>query len=195
MKKRFHFLLFCIVITLYGCKHNKLADGEIFINEYNWTIKIPESFTPYEKVKWNYVRNAGKRVVEDANNIETHNKVHTVFIYNSGEDNFFEAASEPFDEKLKGRFVESCEATFNALYKAGSQFPGVKIDTTKTVNVIDDVEFRTFKARIVLPDGQVKNTISYCALFDKKFLTVSMMYTDENKALLMKKALEESHFE
>ncbi len=72
--------------------------------------------------------------------------------------------------------------------------PGIKIDTTRTFEKIDKLEFHTFKMRIEYPNKMVLNVVMYSRLFGKREFTVNIMYVDKNKGQLMLEAWQNSKF-
>ena len=72
--------------------------------------------------------------------------------------------------------------------------PGIKVDTISAVEKIDNLEFQTFKMKIVYPNNMVFNVIMYSRLFGKREFSVNIMYVDDRKGQLMLEAWKNSKF-
>ncbi len=83
----------------------------------------------------------------------------------------------------------------NILYETfKAQMQDIKIDTSRAVEKIDNLEFQTFKMKIAYPNKMVLNLIMYSRLFDKKEFTVNIMYVDNKMGQLMMDAWKKSKF-
>ena len=72
--------------------------------------------------------------------------------------------------------------------------PGIKIDTTRTVEKIDNLEFQNFKMKVIYPNQMVLNVSMYSRLFKNKEFSVNIMYVDDKKGQQMLQAWKASTF-
>ncbi|MBT1695955.1 hypothetical protein KK083_03645 [Fulvivirgaceae bacterium PWU4] len=75
-----------------------------------------------------------------------------------------------------------------------AQMPGVRIDTVSATEMIDGLDFNTYKMKVVYPNEMVLNFTMYSRLFDKKEFTVNIVYVDEAKGNQMKESWLTSKF-
>ena len=173
MNKLIYFII-CFTITLQSCNGQTTPKKEIYNQDFNWTITIPENFQNVSAEEWAKLQNKGAEAIEKTYEEEVINQSKTIFVFKSDQFNYFESNYQ--------------YETFKA------QMPNIKIDTTKTVEKIDDLEFQTFKMKIEYPNKMVFNVLMYSRLFDKKEFTVNIMYVDNKKGQLMLEAWKKSKF-
>ena len=68
------------------------------------------------------------------------------------------------------------------------------IDSASTVELVDNLEFQKFKIKIELPNKMVLNLVMFSRLFNKKELSVNIMYVDNEKGTQMLNAWKNSKF-
>jgi hypothetical protein len=73
--------------------------------------------------------------------------------------------------------------------------PGIKIDSTRMVDKIDNLEFQTFKMKVEYPNKMVMNILMFSRLFDKREFSVNIMYVDKSKGQQMLDSWRKSRFE
>ena len=101
---------------------------------------------------------------------------------------------QPFDTEFDN-YIESCEAVNEMLYETfRAQMPDAKIDTTRTVENIDNLEFQTIKFKIEYPNKMVMNMLMFSRLFGDKEFTVNIMYMDQLKGEQMLDSWKKSKF-
>lgn len=194
MNRLIYFIVF-FTITLQSCNGQSASKQEIYNQEFNWTITIPENFQNVSSEEWAKLQNKGAEAIEKTFDEEVINQSKTIFVFKSDQFNYFESNYQPFDSSIDGDYLESCKNVNNVLYETfKTQMPNIKIDTTKTVEKIDNLEFQTFKMKIEYPNKMVLNVLMYSRLFDKKEFTVNIMYVDNKKGQLMIEAWEKSKF-
>jgi hypothetical protein len=191
----FQYLLLCFTITIQSCIGQITPKKEIYNKEFNWKITIPENFQNVSVEEWTELQNKGADAIEKTYDEKVINRAKTIFVFKSDEFNYFESNYQPFDISIDGDYIESCKNVNDVLYETfKSQMPNIKIDTTRVVEKIDDLEFQTFKMKIVYPNKMVLNVIMYSKLFDKKEFTVNIMFVDNKKGQLMLEAWKKSKF-
>ena len=195
MKKQ-NYLLIALAISLQSC--NRLSNSEkvVYNEDFNWTITIPKNFENVGSKEWGKMKIKGADAIEKTFGEEIDiNQANTIFVFKSDQLNFFESNYQTFDPDIDGDYVESCINLNDMLYETfKAQIPGVKIDTTRTIENIDSLEFQTFKLKIEYPNKMVMNLLTFSRLFDKKELTVGIMYIDEAKGKQMLDSWMKSKF-
>ncbi|MCF6142484.1 hypothetical protein L1S34_14405 [Flavobacterium sp. K77] len=194
MNKLIYFII-CFTITLQSCNGQTTPKKEIYNKNFNWTITIPENFQNVSAEEWAKLQNKGAEAIEKTYEEEVINQSKIIFVFKSDQFNYFESNYQPFDISIDGDYLESCKNVNDILYETfKAQMPNIKIDTTKTAEKIDDLEFQTFKMKIEYPNKMVLNVLMYSRLFDKKEFSVNIMYVDNKKGQLMLEAWKKSKF-
>jgi len=169
-----------------SCNGQTSPSREIYNKEFNWTITIPENFENVSSEQWAKMQNKGADAIEKTYDNKVVNQTKVLFVFKSDQMNYFESNYQPFDTATDGNYLESCKNVNDMLYETfKTQLPDIKIDTTRTVNKIDNLEFQTFKMRVEYPNRMVLNVMMFSRLFDKKELSVNIMYVDKKKGELM----------
>lgn len=194
MNKLKYFLI-GLTIIFQSCNGQTAPKKEIYNKDFNWTITIPENFENVSTEEWAKMQNKGADAIEKTYNEEVVNQAKTIFVFKSDQLNYFESNYQPFDTAIDGDYLESCKNINNILYETFmTQMPGIKIDSTATVEKIDNIEFQTFKMKIEYPNKMVLNAILYSRLFDKKEFSVNIMYVDNKKGEQMLDSWKKSKF-
>ena len=190
-----HFLIFGLIIFFQSCNGQKTAKQEIHSKDFNWTITIPENFENVSSSDWAKMQNKGADAIEKTYEGEVINRSKTIFVFKSDQLNYFESNYQPFDPSVDGDYLESCKAVDEVLYETfKAQMPGVKIDTTRTVEKIDNLEFQKLFMKVEYPNKMVLNLLIFSRLFDKRWFTVNIMYVDKLKGQKMLDSWVQSKF-
>jgi hypothetical protein len=189
-------VLFLLTLTLLiRCSGQTAEQKEIYSKEFNWSIKIPDNFDNVSGEEWEKMQNKGLSAIEKTYGQDVENKSKIIFVFKSGQLNYFESNYQPFDEDVDGDYGESFEAVNQILYETFiSQMPGIEIDTARTTEVIDNLDFHVYKMKITYPNDMVLNFMMYSRLFDKREFTVNIIYVDGAKGEQMKQAWVASKF-
>ena len=183
---RLGYLLICLTTIVQSCNGQTSPSREIYNKEFNWTITIPENFENVSSEQWAKMQNKGADAIEKTYDNKVVNQTKVLFVFKSDQMNYFESNYQPFDTATDGNYLESCKNVNDMLYETfKTQLPDIKIDTTRTENKIDNLEFQTFKMRVEYPNRMVLNVMMFSRLFDKKELSVNIMYVDKKKGELM----------
>lgn len=190
-----HFLIFGLIIFFQSCNGQKTAKQKIHNKDFNWTITIPENFENVSSADWKKMQNKGADAIEKTYDEEVINQSETIFVFKSDQLNYFESNYQPFDPSVDGDHLESCKVVDQVLYETfKAQMPDVKIDTTRTVEKIDNLEFQTLTMKVEYPNKMVLNLLMFSRLFDKRELTINIMYVDNLKGQEMLDSWRESTF-
>ena len=194
--KRQNYLLIGLVFLIQSCTGQSNIEKVVFNEDFNWTITIPKNFENVSAKEWKKMQNKGADAIEKTFEEEVDaSQVKTIFVFRSGQHNYFESNYQPFDTEIDGDYFETFEAVSEILYETfKAQIPGAKIDKKITVENIDNLEFQTLKIKIEYPNKMVMNMLMFCRLFDKKEFTVNIMYVDEAKGKQMLDSWKKSKF-
>lgn len=189
-------LLFIALLALPVCSRAQNNSAAEFYNEdLQWTLPIADSFVGANPEKWKAVQNNGKNAIENTYDTQLSNKVTTLIILKCGNNNFFEATSEKYDEERKGNYVQFCRHMNEVIYTTfTTQRSDAGIDTSTAVDIIDGLPFQTINIKCTFPGGITKYVSIARRLFAGRELTVSIMYADIAAGNRMKAAFRKSKF-
>ena len=188
-------LLICLTILIQNCNGQTTTKKEIHNKDFNWTITIPENFENVSSEEWQKIQNKGADAIEKTYEEEVVNQSKTIFVFKSAQMNYFEANYQPFDTATDGNYLESCKNVYTVFYETfKTQMPGIKIDTTITVEKIDNLEFQTFKVKVEYSNKMVLNILIFSRLFDKKEFSVNILFVDKLKGEKMLDSWMKSKF-
>lgn len=190
-----NFLLFVLIISFQSSNGQKTPRQEIHNKDFNWTIVIPENFETVSSADWAKMQSKGADAIEKTYKEEVINHTKIIFVFKSDQLNYFESNYQPFDASIDGDYLKSCKAVGDVLYETfKAQMPGIKIDTARTVEKIDDLEFQKLSMKVHYNDQMVLNLIMFSRLFDKREFAVNIMYVDKLKGQQMLESWRESKF-
>ena len=188
-------LLFLILKTSICIGQIQSEPEKIKVEEFNWSIQIPEGFQAIKKEEWNKNIELGQNAIEETFGQEIENQAVTIFSYQKGRFNNLEANWQPFDPEIDGKYDETYSAVNQILFETyNNQMPGAKLDSVSSIQKISGLEFKTFEIRILFPNGIIMKTIGFSRLFNKKEFTVNLIYVDEKIGEEMLKSFKNSEF-
>lgn len=194
--KAIYYLLVGMAFILQCCKGQTTPKKEIYNSDFKWTITIPENFKQVSSEDWAKLQQKGADAIEKTYDEEVVNRAKTIFVFKNDQLNYFESNYQPFDIDVDGDYLESCRNVDNILYETFiAQMPGIKVDTTRTTEHIDGLEFQTFKLTVEYPNKMVLHLLMFSRLFDKREFTVSISYVDKSKGEEMLNSWKKSKFE
>lgn len=194
MKNLKYFLIY-LLTAFQICIGQTTAKREIYNKDFGWKITIPENFENVSEDDWTKMQNKGADAIEKTFDEEVINQAKIIFVFKSDQLNYFESNYQPFDVAVDGDYLESCKNIHEILLETfRTQMPKAKIDASRTVEKIDNLEFQTFKMKIEYPNKMVLNVLMYSRLFNNKEFTVNIMYVDNTKGQMMSDAWENSRF-
>lgn len=193
--KRIHYFLIGMIIIFQSCVEQAQTGKKLFNDEFQWTILIPGGFEKVSAEQWAKIQNRGADAIEKTFDEKIDNRAKTIFVFKSDQLNYFESNYQPFDEAIDGNYVESCKTVNEMLYQTFvTQMDSIKIDTTTSVEMVDNLAFQTLKMKVTYPNKLILNILMFSRLFDKKELSVNIMYTDKTKGELILKSWKNSKF-
>lgn len=183
------------VIVFQTCFGQISSEKEIYNADFKWTITIPENFTSVSSEEWGKMQAKGEDAIEKTFNEDIINQSKTIFIFKNDNFNYFESTYQPFDPLIDGDYIETFNGVNGLLMETfQTQMPDVKIDTIRSTEKIDGLEFQTFKMKVTYPNNLVYTILMFSRLFDKKELTINIMYIDEKKGNIMLESWKKSKF-
>ena len=189
--------LLTTLILFQSCNsQKKSAPKEIYNMEFNWKIEIPAGFESVPAEQWMKMQARGGSAIEKTYDAKIENKSITIFVFRSGQLNYFESNYQPFDSTTDGSYLESFRNVNDVLYGTfEAQMPKAKLDSASSQETIDGKLFHTFKVRITIPDKLVMDFWMFSRLFGNKEFTVNIMTVDAEKQKLLLNAWRKSKFE
>lgn len=186
-----------LIITFISCKSKTSSDSEtLIIEEFNWTVRVPENFEPIDQETWDRTVRRGENAIESTFDQEMENEAETIFTYTNGQFNNFEANWQPFDIEIDGEYLDTYSEVNKMLYQTfETQIPNAKLDSVSSTQEIDGLEFQRFDVTIDLPNGIKMKSMGFSRLFGKKEFTMNITSVDEKIEKQMLEAFLNSKFE
>ena len=193
--RAFFCIFTCIALSANICRAQSTQSREIYNKDFNWTVVVPKGFENVSSEQWAKFQNKGASAVEATYGQQVVNKAKIIFVFRSGEMNYFESNYQPLDTTVDGSYIESCKKVDGILYETFvTQMPGVKIDTLHGAEKIDGLEFQTFNMKVNYGNKVVLNAQMFTRLFGNKEFSVNVMYVDKEKGQQMLDAWRHSKF-
>ena len=172
------------------------SKNEVFNKEFNWHITIPDNFKSLSADDYTKLQQKGLSAMEKTTDSKIENHSTPIFAFRADQLHYFESNSQPFDIAKDGNYAEVSKDVYNVLFETfKQQMPSAKLDSSVSTEVIDKLTFIRLNISITLPNKVVINMLMYNRLFDKKELTVTMMFVDKDKGALLLNAWRSSRFE
>jgi hypothetical protein len=195
---RINLYLFAVLLVFDGCTQQAAAPAKkIYNRDFNWTITIPAGFQNLSAAQYAKLQQKGTEALQKTYGKKVENHTHLIFSLRSDQFHYIEANQQPFDTTADGNYLASCKAVDEVLFNTfKQQMPdNPKIDSANSTETIDHMVFQRFKVTIGIPDKGSLNLIMYNRLFDKKELTVTIMYVDTARGNALLNAMRSSKFE
>jgi len=168
--------------------------NKLFDTTFNWSIVMPEGFTKMSEADLSGLKNEGRAFTKDAG-FKTDAGKKTIFAFEDGPDNIFEASYQVENDDMVGIHPLSQKTQDLFLYLAlKNKVPNAVIDTATSIEKVSNLEFRKSTTSIIFPDGLHYFTYRYSRLFDHKLFTLTIGYSDEEKGRAILGAWQKSTF-
>ena len=179
MKNRFSTVFFptLLILILTSCSEETkpIDPNAVFNEEFNWTISIPKQFEKLSAIEWNQIQNGGEEIIDTTDE----QLAKTIVVFRNGDFNYFESNYQLYDSIVDGNYNASCQSLNEGMYENfKEQMPGMQIDSSSSIELIDELAFQNFKISINFPNGMTLNSNIYSRLFDDRELSVNIMYVD-----------------
>jgi hypothetical protein len=190
-------LCLILLIGFQSCNSQSKSNPKtVNIEDFNWTVTIPENFNPIDDNEWNKTEKKGEDALEKTIGENIINEAVTIFVYKNRQFNTFEANWQPFDVEIDGEYMETYLEVNKILYETfETQIPKVKLDSISSIQQVSGFDFQRFDITIDLPNGIKMKTIGFSRLFEKKEFTMNITFVDEKIGEKMLNAFLNSKFE
>jgi hypothetical protein len=189
--------LFCtLLIIISGFFTVNAQSGTPFYSKkFNWNIVLPEGFQVMTEEESQKMKARGEKAIEDTYQQDIEDRTTPLFMARLDKLQYMEANYQPFNEKKDGPYAESCEAVYNLLLETfQAQIPDAVITTSRGVKRVSGLDFLEYRMVIELPNKINMYLYMYNRLIDNADFTFNVVYVDQQKGELMKKAFFESTF-
>src|SRR5690242_19727729 len=89
-------LLTTFLLLTLECSAQSTSKKELYYKDFNWTITIPENFEKVAPEVREKMEERGVSAIEDTYGGKVENKAKSIFIFSSGQTNYFESNYQPF---------------------------------------------------------------------------------------------------
>ncbi|MEM8892362.1 MAG: hypothetical protein AAGD28_30565 [Bacteroidota bacterium] len=168
---------------------------EIYLEEFQWTINIPESYEKVDMESWAKIQGRGEDMIESTFGEEMINQAKTLFVFKKGKLNYIESNVQPYDTVVDGAYRETTQLVNEMLYiTISNQFPDMKVDSTFSTLEVDGQEFNSFHIQVKLKEDLSLHMYLFSQLFGNRELSLNITYLDENEGQKLLKAWKSSRF-
>lgn len=187
-------ILFLLLFSGFQICHAQTKSGlkPMHIEEFNWTLVIPENFTPIKQDEW------GKMIKKDIAVFGEGilSEEVTSFSYQNNKFNKFDAVWQPYDAEICGDYLELNAEANEVMYQMyKSQIPKANFDSITKTQTISNLEFERFDVEIDVPDVFHMKIIRFHRLFGNKQFNMYITVIDEKIGQKMLEAFLQSEFE
>ncbi|MFT3704516.1 MAG: hypothetical protein QM802_19265 [Agriterribacter sp.] len=197
-------ILIFFLLTFISCAHpdpNKQIDegsvnNQIYESkEIGWTIEIPKNWTVISKDKIESNDQKGLDAIEKSTGSKVDMKsLKHLISFQKNQFNIFTSTSEPVKEAFSGEYQQNNKELNEIIYKTFTD-QGIKVDSLSGKEMIQGLEFNTFRTTIHGPDGKViLNQILYSRLINGFDFGVNINYNNEEDKKVMIDAWKKSKF-
>lgn len=195
---RISLLLLAALCLLQSCAQQQPAKTparKIHSKAFQWSIIIPENFERVSAEQWAQIQDKGADAIAKTVDAPVDARPQTIFVFRSGQMNYFESNSQPFDTLKDGSYEENCRLINDIIYQTFiTQLPGIKADTAGSTEQVDGLVFRVFDIKVQYPNNITLYAKMYSRLFGKREFSANIMYTDQDKGKAMLEAWRASSF-
>ncbi len=193
--KKLSYIFFVLFMVLQGCKPQATPKQEVYNEDFKWKITIPENFKQLDTAEQERILNKGRHALKQTMGGEVSDESKRIFMFRNDRFNYFESNYQLLEPEESGDYPAHCGTMEDLLYETfKTQMPDMKIDTSKTVETIDGLEFRVLKIRMGIANGFIYNMWMFSRLFDTRDFTMTISYSDEAKGTQMLNAWRKSTF-
>lgn len=181
--------LITIVITT-SCKkdpNKQIDEGAILENTYHsdeigWTMDIPEGWEIINREITRKREDQGLALITEASGLEYDvSALKQLLAFQKDRFHIFQSSSEKFDLTYEGEWEETKELVKELLYET-YESNGIKIDTSSSKELIDDLEFDKFHITVYSPEGtEILKQDLYSRYINGYDFGVNLNYIDHQK--------------
>ena len=188
--------LILLIIIIFSTSKSSCQDlKQLYSEEFNWRMNVPEGFTTVTKEKSAELDAKGKIALEKTLGQTIENNSIDIFRVQLDKQNYFQANYQPHDEKLNPDYLGNLSLLHKTIYQTFiTQIPGVEIDSSTTTEYISKIKFVTYKMSMNIQNKATLNMYMFSSLFGKKDLTVSIVFLNEKAGRELLEAWRKSTF-
>jgi hypothetical protein len=194
MKQLFLILFISVITNSYA----QVAGEEYTVEEFGWTMIIPEGFENIGAKEWEKHQKRGldflgKHINEDISEAVEINE--TLFVVSSDTHNVLEVSKQPYDAAIDGDLIETNKEIAKLMANAlEEESPGITVTTKFSTEEIGGKTF--YKTTLVAKHSNGGQFVAYMynRLFNKTEFCINIMYINPLKGVKMVKALKASTF-
>jgi hypothetical protein len=194
-----HAVLFNLLacLTILACNQNQqdTKSENVFYNETTgWEIQLPNGWTTISKEENSAEKQIGKKALEEVFDGDINPDYDVLLSIKNSKNASLTATLEKFEEAYEGEWNDNNVFLKELMYKAFSH-QNILIDTTSSVDTIDNIPFSVFNISIYARNKTlILNQILYATLINGFDFGVTVNYVErEDKEALMN-ALRSSKF-
>ncbi|WP_321308640.1 hypothetical protein [Marinifilum fragile] len=160
---KLYFKVALVLFVMVSCKidpNKQIDEGKINENTYyskeiGWTMEIPKGWQITHRNELERRSNKGIEALSETAGIE-YDASGLKQLLNFQKDRFhiFQSTSEPFKLEYEGEWEENNKAVQELLYETYSS-RGIKVDTSSSKEIIDNLEFQVIHVTLYGPDGKI----------------------------------------
>jgi len=204
MKNILSILSLLMVLAFVSCKQSdpneQIDEGTVKDNTYTsqeigWTIKIPEGWSVVEKEETEAHSEKGLKAMEASIEGEINfGEFKSLIVFQKNQFNLFQSSSESFEITHEDEWEENNEALKELLYITYTN-QGIKVDTSSSEAIIDELKFDVFHITMYGEDDEV---ILYQDMFSRHMngfiFGVNLNYNNDQDKQVMMDAWKNSTF-
>lgn len=171
-----------ILLLLFAYGYMSLAAQSVTVEQFGWTIQIPEGFEEFDPQIWEKHKKKGEQMIEDTFQEDIENLSKTLLVFRKGDANFIEANYQPFELEAGETYEEINKDVTSAIFQTfETQMPNVKKDSTSSIAMIGGLEFTVFEINLNFSEVTTMKFLMYSRLFGDQELTINLMFIDEKE--------------
>ena len=149
-------LIYILALFILGCDGQ--TNYKIYkFNSIGWTVKVPSDLKIIDSLTLNQINSNGEKQIQDAYNTETKiTPPQSLISFKKDDANVFVCNTTPFDTTKDGSWNEHVQSlkdiSFKTLRNSTQNIKNVQIDTSSSVETIDNKLMNTFSLKIIVPN-------------------------------------------
>jgi len=185
-------LFFIILILTFSCEK---SEKKIYVEELNWSLKIPNEFKQVPIRTSEITKEKGIKLIESA---YPENKVKIIakplFNYNNGKFNSIKAQITELnsEQTLGNEFKKANEIVIKSFIK---NRPNTEFEKNISKEIIDGLKFQTFNFKTLNKSGKNYEMKVYSKMFGIKKLDIIIVSNSVEKKRVIENIILNSKFE
>lgn len=160
---KFNLVTVLVIAFFASCKsdpNKQIDEGKITENIYHseeigWTMEIPKGWSVTHRSELSKRTEKGLNAInETVGSDYDASELKQLLNFEKDRAHIFQSTSEPFDLEYEGEWEENSEGLKELIYEIYST-RDIKVDTSSSKEIIDNLEFHVFHIKMYGPDGKV----------------------------------------